>query len=160
MADATQLRKLVAYNQWANEKILKAIDGMTAEELARPVDAYCGSLAKNLQHVLLATQIWLARWKGEAPPSLNDPVAGSWPDAYATTHAQFRAFVEPLADADADRVVHYKDSKGNPFQMALGQLITHVVNHGTHHRAETGMLLELIGHSPGDMDYVYYCLGR
>ena len=36
--------------------------------------------------------------------------------------------------------------------MALDQLITHVVNHGTHHRAETGMLLDRIGRSPGDMD--------
>ena len=33
MADSNQLRKLVAYNQWADERILAAIDGMTAEEL-------------------------------------------------------------------------------------------------------------------------------
>jgi len=39
MADSNQLRKLVAYNEWANNKILAAIDGMTTEELARPVDA-------------------------------------------------------------------------------------------------------------------------
>jgi uncharacterized damage-inducible protein DinB len=44
--------------------------------------------------------------------------------------------------------------------MVLAQLITHVVNHGAHHRAETGMLLERIDRSPDDMDYVYYCLGR
>ena len=158
MADAAQLRRLVAYNEWANEKILKAIDGMTVEELARPVDAYIGSLAKNLQHVLLAMRIWLARWKGEAQPTLRDPITGSWRDAYAATHADFRAFVASLSDAGADRVVRYKDLRGNPFEMALSQLITHVVNHGTHHRAETGMLLERIGRSPGDMDYVYYLL--
>ena len=158
MADAAQLRTLVAYNQWANEKILKAIDGMTADELARPVDAYFGSLTKNLQHVLLATRIWLARWKGEASPKLDDPITGPWRDAYALTHEDFRTFVERLTDADADRVVHYRNTKGDPFQVPLGQLITHVVNHGTHHRAETGMLLERIRRSPGDMDYVYYRL--
>jgi uncharacterized damage-inducible protein DinB len=160
MADASHLRKLVAYNQWANEKILRAIDGLTAEELGRPVDAYIGSLAKNLQHVLLATRVWLARWKAETPPALDEPVIGAWEDAYAVTHADFRAFVELLTDADVDRVVHYKDSKGRAFALPLAQLITHVVNHGTHHRAETGMLLERRGRSPGDMDYVYYCLGR
>ena len=158
MANADQLRRLVAYNQWANERILSAIDGMTAEELARPVDAYIGSLEKNLQHILLATRVWLARWKGTVPPTLQDRVATPWPDAYAATHAEFGAFVESLTDAGADRIVDYKNSKGQPFQMALDQLITHVVNHGTHHRAETGMLLERIGRSPGDMDYVYYCL--
>ena len=158
MADTAQLRRLVAYNQWANEKILSAIDGMTAEELARPVDAYFGSLEKNLGHILLATRVWLARWKEAAPPSLQDRIATPWPDAYAATHAEFRTFVESLTEANAGRVVDYKNSQGKPFQMALDQLIAHVVNHGTHHRAETGMLLERIGRSPGDMDYVYYLL--
>ena len=160
MANASQLRKLVAYNQWANEKILRAIDRMTAEELAQPVDAYIGSIAKNLQHVLLATRVWLARWQGATPPALTAPVTDPWPDAYAVTHAEFRAFVASLTDIEADRVVNYQDSRGNPFTVPLDQLITHVVNHGTHHRAETGMLLERRGRSPGDMDYVYYCLGR
>jgi uncharacterized damage-inducible protein DinB len=157
MADAAQLRKLVAYNQWANEKILTAIDGMTADELARPVDAYFGSIGKNLQHVLGAMRVWLARWKAEAPPSLQAPIAGPWRDEYAATHAAYRAFVESLTDGDAGRIVDYKDTKGNPFRNPLDQLISHVVNHGTHHRAEAGMLLERIGRSPGDMDYIVYC---
>src|SRR5262245_66660522 len=83
MADSNQLRKLVAYNQWANDKILAAIDGMMAEELARPVDAYFGTIAGNLHHVLWATRIWLARWKGETPPGRTDPIKGSWREAYA-----------------------------------------------------------------------------
>ena len=160
MADAGQLRKLVAYNQWANEKILKAIDGMTADELARPVDAYFGNLTKNLQHVLFAMRVWLARWRGETPPGLGTPVTEPWRDAYAATHADFRAFVEPLTEAVADRIVSYRDQRGNPYQAPLAQLITHLVNHGTGHRAETGMLLERLGRSPGDMDYLYFHLGR
>ena len=160
MADAAQLKKLVAYNEWANARILEAIDGMTPADLARPVDSYFGSLAKNLQHILVAQRIWLARWKSAPPPKLDGPITEPWPDAYAATQAEFRAFVEPLGDADSDRVVSYVDTKGNPFAMPLVQLVTHVVNHGTHHRAETGMLLERIGRSPGDMDFVYFCLGR
>ena len=105
MADTAQLRRLVAYNQWANEKILSAIDGMTADELARPIDAYFGSLEKNLGHILLATRVWLARWKGTTPPTLQDRIATPWPDAYAATHADFRAFVESLNDASTARIV-------------------------------------------------------
>lgn len=158
MADSTTLKKLVAYNQWANEKILTAIDGMTAAELARPVDAYIGSLAKNLQHILGAQRVWLARWTDKTPPKLDTPITESWPDAYAATHGELRAFVDPLGDGDFDRVVNYKDSRGNPFAVPLSQLVTHVVNHGTAHRAETGMWLERIGRSPGDLDFVYYYL--
>ena len=52
MADSAHLGKLVAYNEWADEKILKAIDGMTPAELDKPVDAYIGSLARNVRHIL------------------------------------------------------------------------------------------------------------
>jgi len=160
MADAAALKKLVAYNQWANERILKAIDGLTPDDLARPVDAYFGTLAKNIRHILMAQRVWLARWKGQPPPKLDTPIAEPWPDAYAGTHAEFRAFVEPLADRDFDRVVSYVDSRGKRYEVPLAQLVTHVVNHGTAHRAETGLLLERIGRSPGDLDFVYFCLGR
>lgn len=160
VADAASFRKLVAYNQWADEKILKAIDGLTPDDLARPVDAYFGHLGKNIKHILMAQRVWLARWKGQPPPKLDAPITEPWPEAYTATHAEFRAFVEPLVDRDFDRVVSYVDSRGNRYEVPLAQLITHVVNHGTAHRAETGLLLERIGLSPGDLDFVYFCLGR
>ena len=158
MADSAMLKKLAAYNQWANGRILKAIDGMTPAELAKPVDAYIGSLAKSLQHILWAERIWLARWKGAPPPTLAAAMADSWPDAYAETDGELRAFVEPLDDRELDRVVHYANSRGERFAVPLSQLVTHVVNHGTAHRAEAGMLLERQGRSPGDLDFVYFCL--
>lgn len=158
MADAASFRKLVAYNQWADERILKAIDGLTPDDLARPVDAYFGSLGKNIKHILMAQRVWLARWKGEPPLTLDAPIAEPWPDAYAATHAAFRAFVEPLADQDFDRIVKYANSRGERFEAPLAMLVTHVVNHGTAHRAETGLLLERMGRSPGDLDFVYFCL--
>jgi uncharacterized damage-inducible protein DinB len=158
MADAAAFRKLVAYNQWADERILRAIDGLSADELARPVEAYFGTLGKNIKHILMAQRVWLARWKGQPPVKLDASIAEPWPEAYAATHAEFRAFVEPLAAGDFDRVVAYANSRGERFEVPLAQLVTHVVNHGTAHRAETGLLLERIGRSPGDLDFVYFCL--
>jgi uncharacterized damage-inducible protein DinB len=160
MADAAHLKKLVAYNEWADAKILKAIDGMTPADLAKPVESYFGSLARNVQHVLAAQRVWLARWKGDPPPKLDAPITEPWREAYAATHVALRAFVEPLGNADFDRAVSYRDTRGNPYELPLFQLVTHLVNHGTAHRAETGLLLERIGRSPGDLDFLYFCLGR
>jgi uncharacterized damage-inducible protein DinB len=156
MADSRQLRRLISYNQWADERVLAAIDGLAAEELDRPREAYFGTLAANLRHTLMAQRNWLARWRGEARP--DQTVREGWREAYAATHGALREFVAGLSDAGADRVLRYKDLQGIDREMVLADAITHVVNHGTAHRAETGLILERLGRSPGDLDYVYYRL--
>jgi len=156
MADSGQLRRLVAYNQWADERILTALDGLSAEELSRPREAYFGTIAANVRHALGAQRIWLARWRGEAPRH-DETITVPWREAYAATHAALRGYVAGLSDADADRVFRYTDLRGNARQVVLADSITHIVNHGTAHRAETGLLLERLGRSPGDLDYIYYC---
>ena len=35
-------------------------------------------------------------------------------------------------------------------------MLVHVVNHGTQHRAEAGVLLTAEGRSPGELDLIYY----
>lgn len=156
MSDSRQLRRLMDYNQWADERILAATDGLAAEELARPREAYFGTIAANLRHTLVAQRIWLARWRGEAP-AYDETITVPWREAYAATHATLGAFVRSLSDSDADRVVGYTALNGLTRQIGLAHSITHVVNHGTAHRAETGLLLERLGRSPGDLDYAYYC---
>ena len=156
MADSRQLRRLIDYNQWADERILAAIDGLSVEELTRPREAYFGTIAQNLRHTVGAQRIWLARWRGEEP-AYDEAITAPWRQAYAATHAILRAFVGGLSDSDADRVLRYTALNGVARQIGLAQSIIHVVNHGTAHRAETGLLLERLGRSPGDLDYAYYC---
>jgi uncharacterized damage-inducible protein DinB len=156
MADSSQLRRLVAYNQWADERLLAAVEALPAEELLRPREAYFGSLAANLRHIVGAQRIWLARWRGEAP-RYDEPLAAPWRPVYVETHAALHAYVSTLSDAEAERIVRYTDLRGNARAIGLAQAITHLVNHGTAHRAETGLLLERLGHSPGDLDYSLFC---
>jgi uncharacterized damage-inducible protein DinB len=156
MTDPEQLRRLIAYNEWADRRLLAAVDGLGADELERPREAYFGNIASNLWHILNAQQRWLARWKGETVPAPDRVPVPSWPDAYAASHGALRRYVAPLAAADFERQVPYTLRVGGGSQKPLGQLVVHLVNHGTLHRAETGLLLERIGRSPGDMDYILF----
>jgi uncharacterized damage-inducible protein DinB len=160
MIDADHLRGLLAYNQWADERVLAAVEGLGADELERSRDAYFGSIAANLWHTLNAQQRWLARWRGADVPSMERVAVPSWPAAYAASHAALRGYTAALTSADFQRVVTYGLRSGATGQQPLGQLVVHLVNHGTLHRAEAGLLLERIGRSPGDLDYILYLTQR
>jgi uncharacterized damage-inducible protein DinB len=156
MGNLDLLRRLIAYTQWADEKLLAAADGLSGDELERPREAYFGSLASNLWHMLIVQRLWLARWAGDPPPSAERPATVSWRADYAASHAALHSYVGSLTAADLGRLVKYTPRSGVPREQPLGELILHLANHGTAHRAETGLLLERLGRSPGDLDYTVF----
>lgn len=159
-----QIRALYEYNEWANGHVLAAAAELSEEELGRELRASFGSIQGNLVHTVGAQVLWLARWMPSEPvgmPQLREGhVMDAIRDAYADSHARLRAFVDSLGPDDPARVVSYVDSRGDRFQRPLGPLMLHLVNHGTHHRAETAMALTTLGKPPRQLDYLYFELER
>ena len=71
-----------------------------------------------------------------------------------------RAFLAGLTDDDLQRIVHYRTTKGVQGENPLWQLLLHVVNHGTQHRAEAAIMLTQHGCSPGDVDLIVFLRER
>ena len=164
MGALQQIQALYEYNEWANDHVLEAASGLSEEELDRKLGASFESVQGNLAHTLGAQVVWLARWTGSGRakmPELDEVrTLDAIIEGYASSHEELRRFVGSLGEGDIARAISYVDTRGNAYERPLGPLMTHVVNHGTHHRAETAMALTALGKPPRQLDYLYFELER
>ncbi len=152
---------LFEYNYWATRLILQAAAGLSPDQFLAPVRLSFGSLRGTLVHIYGTEHLWRLRCQeGTSPSSL--PAEASFPDLPALRQAweqeerSMRIFLGSLSDDDLQRPVRYTTTRGVPYENLLWQILTHVVNHGTQFRSEAGVALTEFGHSPGDVDFIFF----
>ncbi|MEO3406973.1 DinB family protein [Mucilaginibacter sp. CAU 1740] len=143
--------KMFGYNRYTTEQILQAMETNGAPAVT----------LKLMTHLLAAELIWLERCT-LVPPTLPSP----WPqqfslaqckDLVASRYGAWIDFLNGLTDADFDKVILYKTFSGDTFKNELNEIITHVINHGTHTRAQIGQQLKFAGaETLPTTDYSYY----
>jgi uncharacterized damage-inducible protein DinB len=153
---------LYRYNQWSTRKILDAAAHVTEEQFLAPADFPHGGLRGTLVHTLFAEWIWRNRWQGTSPTHRLQPEQFPTFDSLCTRWAEeenlLMTFVNDLTDEQLNRVVSYKTTDGSPKQRALWQMMAHLVNHGTQHKAEAAAMLTGFGHSPGEIDMIFFLM--
>ena len=149
------IREHYDYHHWANRRLFDLASGL-GEGVTRDMGAHWSfpTLKGMFAHIYGADNVWLTRWKGSSPSRLSvDADFASMIDLRAkwgALEAEQRAFLAGLAEADLTRPVQYRNTEGKEFQVALGALLQHVVNHATHHRSEAATMITLISGSPPD----------
>jgi uncharacterized damage-inducible protein DinB len=141
--------RLFDYDKYASLLILKTI--ISANNPEKPV--------KLMAHMLAAQQIWLNRCKGL--PAIGVELWPNWPtdkfsDMINENHNNWIRYLNELNSKDFERIVTYKSLKGDPFENKLTDILAHVINHGTHHRAQAGQHILAAGIELPNTDYIYY----
>lgn len=141
---------LYNYHHWANGLVIKVVE---------EVPVLSSSVVTLLSHTMNAHFIWLDRIEQRSP-------------TYAVWQEHKVAMLVPLSErahrramtllrsgkyqTDFSDVVHYRDSKGRAFQNSVRDILTHVANHTTHHRAQIAVLLRQQDIAPPATDYIFY----
>jgi uncharacterized damage-inducible protein DinB len=159
--DKNDIQLLIDYNYWANARILRAAEMVTPEQFHAPFPVSFGSLRGSLVHILGTEIVWRMRChEGISLPALASeqeyPDLASIQQHWSAEETLMRAYIASLNNASLSRVVQYKTTRGVQTENVLGQLLYHLVNHGTQFRAEAGVALTSQGHSPGDIDLLLY----
>jgi len=149
------------YNEWANDRLLHVASHLSADEISAERGASFDSILSSFAHIAAAQVNWLERWLigGNRMPTLElqkMPNLAAVRESFLASHGGLQKFVSDLTDERLEATQEFRDSSGNRESRLLWQLMTHVANHGTYHRGEIAMMLTVAGHSPGDLDFLYW----
>jgi len=150
---ADEIRILFAYDRWATRRVLTALDALDASVWARADAVGERGLGGVLVHHLGASQRWRiglqSRGEEEGPEPEREPLPtiDELRERWEAEWTAVNAWLPTLTD---DFVGYVFDG------VPVWQMLVHVVNHGTQHRAEAALLLTAHGRSPGELDLINY----
>lgn len=156
-----EIIQLIHYNFWADERILDACAGLPDADFTRPLapDPGWGSLRGILVHALDAEKGWRAVLQGQDAAFILEeagfPDVGTLRERWAAERDAWLAYAAGLGDEQLNRSTGAVHDQG----MLAWQVIIHVVNHSTQHRAEAAAILTGLGRSPGELDFDVYLFG-
>lgn len=151
---------LFGYNYWANARILNTATSLTDEQFVTMQPDGIGSLRSTLVHIMSAEWLWYQRCHGVSPSAhliaTDYPTVAALRAAWAEQELKMRDYVGELTENDLAEPLNYLNTHGDPFSEPRWQILAHVVNHGTQHRSEAAVMLTVLGHSPGDVDLIFF----
>jgi len=144
--------RLFQYDVYANQIILDTI--IKAGEPEKAVQL--------MAHILAAQQIWLNRCKGLPQAAVElwigpGTQASEFGEKIKENHEAWMTCLNGFTDSDFDKTIYYQNLRGDNWGNKLVDILAHVINHGTHHRAQIGQQLKFGGvESLPNTDYIAY----
>lgn len=155
------LKTMVDYHYWARDRMLEALEPLTADQYNRELGSSFKSIRETVVHIYAAEWAWHSRWVGHSPTALVSSEA--YPDVASvrrvwTDHEkQIRAFVDDLGEHGISKSFDYKLLNGASGSSPFWQMLQHVVNHASYHRGQVTTMLRQIGAQPAKpMDMIAY----
>lgn len=155
MATPDVCRALIDYNLAAWNRVWDGIETLDDAAFVAPVDYSHGSLRDHMLHVATVEEGWLRGLEGdpEARGYRIDPEqvpdAASLRALWSATAERWAAYAAGLDEASCDETL---PGMNGP----TWQVITHIVNHGTDHRAQVLRVLHDAGAPTFDQDAIYH----
>lgn len=143
-------RSLFQYTRWANERVLDALQN---------ADAVPDRAVELFSHLLRAQDLWFGRTQDTDHATLSLWVEEDLEACAERLEASDRRWQEVLdgvTEEALDHPIAYTNSKGTAFETPLRDILSHVVNHGTHHRAQIALVLREADITPPATDYIFY----
>lgn len=142
---ADYLRRQFAYNAWANQEVLAGMRASEGDVRSRQL----------MGHILAAESLWLERIRQQPQalpvwPTLAMEECGAFAVEMASRWRDFLA-----TKPDLSQTISYKNSKGEPWQSTVLDVLTHVLTHSAYHRGQIASHTRQSGKTPAYTDFIH-----
>ena len=157
--NANAFRRFYDYHFAENRKLWDAyITSLSTEQFTQTVAYSHGSVRDQIVHLLSVDEVWFSGLRGGLPSEPLPPANGDdrkiirahWDSVEQTMRAYLAElrdemlFDKPIKEPEEDK------------DLIVWQVLLHVVNHGTDHRAQLLRLLNDLGVKTTSQDYILY----
>jgi uncharacterized damage-inducible protein DinB len=156
--NANAFRHFYNYHFSENRKIWDTyITSLSQQQFTQDAPYSVGSLRNQIVHLMSVDDTWFSGLQGvDIPESLNP--ADFDDRAHIRAHwdkveHNMRSYLAQLND---DMLFDKPFSEGEDEHLIVWQVLLHVVNHGSDHRAQILRLLHDLGVKTGPQDYIFY----
>lgn len=139
--------ELFNYNHHFNSRVLDIIK-------ANPSDVSDKSI-QWINHVINAHHIWNARIS-DTPTTQTVWGVSPLEKLKNLNFENWESSIHLIKISDLNQRIGYTNSKGQSFSNTIRDILFHVINHSTHHRAQIASDLKLSGIEPPVSDYIFY----
>lgn len=163
MIGLESVRRLFATNAALHRRLWASIEQLTEAQFVQEVPYSIGSVRNHMVHLASVDQRWLAFVAGEAPPDRlryeDYPTRAAARAIWEKSQARVQGTIAALSEADLTRPLTYELRRADPpraVTVAVWQVLAHVLNHGTDHRAQVLRLLHDFGAPTFEQDWMIY----
>lgn len=155
--DADGFRKLYEYHFKVNRKLWdQCITPMSDRQFREKLTYSHGSIRHQAVHIMNTDDRWFSDLRGEEVPGIANPVhygtRAVVREKWDGVEARMREYLQTLKNEDLGKMT----GTG----MTVAEVLFHVLNHGTDHRAQTLAMLNQMGVETFGQDYAYFAWGR
>jgi uncharacterized damage-inducible protein DinB len=156
--NANAFRHFYEYHFTENRKIWDSyITTLSHEQFTQNVDYSVGSVRNQIVHLMSVEDTWFSGLRGVENPEPFKPanfddrkiIRAHWDNV----EQNMRDYLAKLRD---EMLFEKPFAEGEDKDLILWQVLLHVGNHGTDHRAQILRLLNHMGVKTGPQDYIFY----
>jgi uncharacterized damage-inducible protein DinB len=155
--NADAIRHLYGYHFAENRATWeKYILPLTQEQFTQPVAYSVGSVRNQMVHLMNVDHTWFCGLRGVEIPDWVDPETLSDREAIRTHWDTVEQHMRDYLAALTDEMLPTKPLEGEDKDLTVWQVLLHIVNHGTDHRAQVLRVLHDLGVKTVSQDYIFY----